>query len=309
MTVPHQDIGDAVGRFGGDTSGRRWECQLRTSGQGSAVRPGLFGHDCYAQTMYDDEVSLQGGNASGNDVVKVGGTVRKPWLRSTESAARYMNWIRSAGVDVPDWRGRDSRGRQVLEYVPGRLAMEVGPLSHDALQQVGALVRQIHDASSSFPGDPATWDVLIPPPGATDLVCHNDLAPWNLIVGEGRLVFIDWDAAGPSTRLWDLAYSAQSFAVLDESQPVSSAARRLRAFIDGYAPDAELRAALPDAMVQRTHAMYALLRDSHARGREPWATMFSHGHGDFWSSTAGYVKHHVEAWRNALAADVLDPNA
>lgn len=200
--------------------------------------------------MFDDEVPLHGGNASGDEVVRVGGTVRKPWLPSTASVARYMSRLRGAGVEVPDWSGPDSRGRQVLEYVPGVLAMELGPLSDGELHRVGALVRHIHDASRSYTDSDAVWEVLIPPPGTADLVCHNDLAPWNLVVGERRLVFIDWDAAGPSTRLWDLAYAAQSFAVLDESQAVSRAARRLRAFVDGYAADAELRAALPDAMVQ-----------------------------------------------------------
>lgn len=253
--------------------------------------------------MFDDEVALPGGNASGDQTVRVGATVRKPWSSSTESAARYMGWIRSAGVDVPDWRGRDRDGRQVLEFVPGDLAMNLGPLSDSTLRRVGAMVRRIHDASESYEDTAATWDILIPPPGTADLVCHNDLAPWNLVVGEERLVFIDWDGAGPSTRLWDLAYAAQSFAVLDESQPVPHAARRLRAFVDGYAADVDLRVALPDAMLQRTQAMYDLLRDSHDRGREPWGTMFVKGHGDFWSSTVQYVGRHMDAWHDALTVD------
>ena len=253
--------------------------------------------------MIDDEIPLTGGNASGDATVRVGATVRKPWSTSTESTARYMTTIRRAGVDVPDWRGRDDEGRQVLEYVPGTLAMTLGPLPLPQLRRVGAMIRQIHDASSSYVDDDATWDVLIPPPGPADLVCHNDLAPWNLLVDEERLVFIDWDAAGPSTRLWDLAYAAQSFAVLDASQPVPAAARRLRAFIDGYAADTDLRGALPDAMVQRTRAMHAMLRDAHGRGHQPWATMFVEGHGDFWASTAQYVADHIEAWREALVGE------
>lgn len=253
--------------------------------------------------MFDDEVPLQGGNASGDETVRVGATVRKPWSRSTESVARYMSWIRSAGVDVPAHHGRDHDGRQVLEFVPGALAMHLGPLADGTLQRVGAMVRQIHDASSSYEDSAATWDVLIPPPGRADLVCHNDLAPWNLIDGEERLVFIDWDAAGPSTRLWDLAYAAQAFAVLDESQPVAHAARRLRAFVEGYGADADLRTALPEAMVQRTQAMYDMLRDSHAQDRQPWGDMFSEGHGEFWSSTVHYVARNIDAWHDAIADD------
>jgi len=50
--------------------------------------------------------------------------------------------------------------------------------------------------------------VLIPDPAAGDLICHSDLAPWNLVRNEQRWVFIDWDNAGPSSRLWDLGYAA-----------------------------------------------------------------------------------------------------
>ncbi|WP_407645311.1 phosphotransferase [Brevibacterium pigmentatum] len=32
---------------------------------------------------------------------------------------------------------------------------------------------------------------------------HGDLTPWNLLLGE-RWVFIDWDSAAASARLWDL---------------------------------------------------------------------------------------------------------
>lgn len=65
---------------------------------------------------------------------------------------------------------------------------------------IGSMVRAIHDASESFvPSPDAQWTTAIPAPG-DDLICHNDLAPWNLMIGD-RWAFIDWDAAAPSTRL------------------------------------------------------------------------------------------------------------
>lgn len=130
-------------------------------------------------------------------------------------------------------------------------------------------------------------------------MCHNDLAPWILIMGE-RWVFIDWDAAGPSTRLWDLAYAAQSFGVLFDGQPVDEAALRLRAFVDGYGADAALRKALPAAMAKRTVAMYKLLKSSHETGFQPWADMYVNGHGEHWRAAADYVLRNQAAWEQAL---------
>ncbi|WIB65785.1 phosphotransferase [Curtobacterium sp. MCBD17_040] len=248
--------------------------------------------------MIDDEVPLAGGNAS-EGVVRVGDTVRKPASPSSTSVSRFTAFLRARGVDVPAARGFDEHGRQVLEYVPGSLAMDVGPLDEAGLRRAGALVRRIHDASSEYSDDQAVWDVLIPAPGRPDLLCHNDLAPWNLVVGE-RWVFIDWDGAGPSTRLWDLAYAAQSFPMLDQSRPVPEAAERLRWFIDGYGADEALRADIPTAMAERSGAMHSLLQPAHADGWEPWATMYTTGHGEYWASTAAYLRANRDQWLDAL---------
>ncbi|WP_205754704.1 hypothetical protein [Pseudarthrobacter sp. NamE5] len=94
-----------------------------------------------------------------------------------------------------------------------------------------------------------------------------------------RWVFIDWDAAGPSTRLWDLAYAAQSFGLLFDDEPVAEAALRLRAVVDGYGADTALRKALPEALIERTAAMHDLLETSHKTGFQPWADMYLNGHG------------------------------
>lgn len=247
--------------------------------------------------MTTSEVPLSGGNASAS-VVRAGDTVRKPWQPATPAVHAYMATVRAAGVDVPETHGQDERGRQVLEHVPGTLALERPLTALEDLARVGRLVRAIHDASPGL-DDVASWpDPMLLPAPAPDLICHNDLAPWNLVVG-ARWVFIDWDGAGPSSRLWDLAYTAQSF-TLAADEDVAVSARRLRALVDGYGADPELRAALPTAMADRTAAMHALLRDSHASGREPWGSMYAEGHGEHWSVAASYVRAHEGVWRTAL---------
>ena len=172
--------------------------------------------------MSEEEQELTGGNASGS-VVRVGGTVRKPWIENTSFVQSYLDVLRSHGIDTPQPLGRDEFGRQRVEYVEGSIALHQMPLGTDDLRRVGRMIRQIHDVSESVPiPDPEGWKMLLPADDP-NLMCHNDLAPWNLVIGD-RWVFIDWDAAGPSTRLWDLAYAAQAFSMLFDGELVESAA-------------------------------------------------------------------------------------
>jgi tRNA A-37 threonylcarbamoyl transferase component Bud32 len=252
--------------------------------------------------MHDDrrdhEDALAGGNASAS-VVRIGDTVRKPWLPTTERIVAYMVALRNRGIDLPEPRGRDDQGRLILDFVPGELALHKTPLDLDVIRAVGVLVRSIHDASAGL-AVPEDWDVLLPTQDP-DLLCHNDLATWNLILDGDRLVFIDWDGAGPSTRLWDLAYAAISFGHLFPDSDACESATRLAAFVDGYAADHNLRAALPATMSQRAGAMHELLQRAHETGREPWASMYIDGHGPHWLATTKFIASHQRNWQNAVA--------
>lgn len=244
-----------------------------------------------------DEEALTRGNASAG-VQRIGSTVRKPWLPTTERVIAFMVALRERGIDLPDPHGRDDQGRLVLDYVPGDLAMDRSPLDGSTLRRVGALVRRIHDASSGLSW-PDGWEVLLPT-DRPNLLCHNDIATWNLIIDGERLVFIDWDGAGPSTRLWDLAYSAISFGHLFAGEDPDVAAGRLVAFVAGYDADDMLRTALPTAMAERAHSMHQLLQRSHESGVEPWASMYVEGHGEHWGGTATFIARHEQVWRRAL---------
>jgi Ser/Thr protein kinase RdoA (MazF antagonist) len=246
------------------------------------------------------EQVLTGGNVAGL-VVRVGDTVRKPVTPATPAVTALLRHLNEVGfTGAPRVYGLDDVGRQVLEYIPGSTVH--GPLSDRELRHVGWLIREFHDAAADFvaPAD-SLWDVAIAPDRA-DLVCHHDLAPWNLVVDGDRWVFIDWDGAGPGSRLWDLAYATHGFVPLSPDGDPAVDAPRLRALADGYDLDERQRHELPELIGAHTRGMFELLRAGARTGTQPWARLYADGHADHWGPAANYIERHVDVWRTALTA-------
>jgi Ser/Thr protein kinase RdoA (MazF antagonist) len=248
------------------------------------------------------EQVLPGGNVS-EGVVRIGRTVRKPAVQATPAVEALLAHLNERGFPgAPRTLGRDERGRHVLEYVPGSMADALSPMTMDELRRLGRLIRELHDNLESFEPPPdARWSVVLPPDRA-EQVCHHDLAPWNLVRDGDRWVFIDWDGAGPGTRMWDLAYAAHGFVPFRSGGDPTVDGPRLRALADGYGLDVTQRRELPPLIGAHTRAMFELLRTSSLSGQEPWARLFAEGHGDHWGPAADYVEGHTAEWTAALLA-------
>lgn len=250
----------------------------------------------------NDTEILEGGNVGGR-VVRVGTTVHKPLAPASPSVHPFLQWLNLNRYEAaPRLHGRSPDGRhQVLEYVPGTVAEHMPPLTETELRRVGALIRSLHDLSARYTERVTpVWEPVIPP-RFTELVCHNDLAPWNLVRDEDRWVFIDWDAAGPGNRMEDLGYAAHGFVPLHHGGAPERDARRLRALADGYGCDPVQRRDLPEATLHKVRGMFRLLEEGARTGRQPWARLHAEGHADHWGPAASYVAEHLEVWRAALS--------
>jgi Ser/Thr protein kinase RdoA (MazF antagonist) len=245
-----------------------------------------------------DEEPLTGNVTAG--LVRVGDTVRRPVGPWTDAVDAVLEYLCSVGVAAaPRPLGRDEQGRQVLEYVPGEIGAESGTYAMSELFSIGQMLAQAHQALARFvPPAGAVWNRVIPP-DREELICHNDVAPWNLVRSSRGWVLIDWDATAPSSRLWDLAYAAQSMAGLRADRPVPEAAERLRVFVDGYGLDQTARPRLALMLGRRAQAMYDMLRDAARQQRQPWARIWDDD-GPYWLATAAYLHTHAEAWDHAL---------
>lgn len=183
-------------------------------------------------------------------VVRVGDTVRRvsgPW---TPAVHALLVAARDAGVaEVPAPLGLDEAGREVLEFVPGKMLVDAPAevqWSGAVLEQAGRLLRRLHEASRDLATGPVrAW--RMPANDPAEVICHNDVAPYNLVVDDGgRLVgLIDFDLASPGPRLRDLAYLAYRLAPLAEDA-------------EGFDPDRTSAGEGPLERVRRLVAAYGL---------------------------------------------------
>jgi hypothetical protein len=201
------------------------------------------------------EETLPGGNITG--AVLIGDVVHKrasPWTPTVHAVLRHLE---EAGFDgAPRALGVDDQGREMLTYLPGETIGDRTPwpgwASADSmLAQVGQWLRRVHDLTADFspPADERWFIGGTMRPGL--VVGHQDAAPYNAVVNGDRLVgFCDWDIAGPSSREWDLAFSALPWVPLaSPHDDVDERSRRFHLLLDAYGYDGDrqvFRAVVPE---------------------------------------------------------------
>ena len=123
-----------------------------------------------------DEVPLGGGWSTGG-VVRVGDTVRRPPEHASQLMRDVLVHLEGVGFDAaPRWLGLDEKGRDILTFLEGETFSDTRQLtwSDGQLAAAAALLRRYHDAV-------AGTDLA----GGSEVVCHGDYGPWNLIWVDG----------------------------------------------------------------------------------------------------------------------------
>jgi hypothetical protein len=145
-------------------------------------------------------------------VVRIGDVVRhpkQPWSTSVHSLLGYLREAGFTEAPRPGPVGPDFDDVGYIEGVSGDDACLLVS-TDEAVAAVAQLLRRYHDLVADWQPEvaPAWFDGQVGTGTGDQLVCHGDVAPWNLIWRDGALVgLIDWEYATIGTRHTDIAYA------------------------------------------------------------------------------------------------------
>ncbi len=237
------------------------------------------------------EERLSGGVDHAGRVVRVGATVRRPATANRAAIRSLLGHLEALGfAGAPRFLGTDEQGRDVLEYIPGDVAVEPYPdwvADDDLLVSVAALQRALHAAAAGFRLPPdEMWAERALPAGADGLlVCHLDLCLENVVVRDGRAAaFIDFDLAGPADPLYDIAIAARHWIPLRDPADVADARRdadplaRFARFADAHGLDRNGRERTVGLLLPFLDLALVSMRARAASGHPGFAAIWNGGY-------------------------------
>jgi Phosphotransferase enzyme family len=255
------------------------------------------------------EVPLHGGFANRGLVVRVGDTVRRPQRTTSAATHALLQHLQGVSFDgAPRFLGVDSKGREVLSYIPGDAVTPPYPawaLTDPALVSVAELLRRYHAAVATFDPGPYRWPPSPPPPYAGNLVSHNDPNLDNVVFRNGRAAaFIDFDLSSPGSVLWDIAAAARFWAPLRIDADIADSRRgqslrRFHTFVNAYGIHDFDPTQLVDAVRVNHDWLYAVVRSGAEHGNP--------GFIDYWRQACDRVNRtrHWYAANQQPLADAL----
>jgi len=187
------------------------------------------------------EVSLSGGRST-ESVVKVGTAVHRTQHANAKFIHALLRILEKEHYPFsPRFRGIDAKGREILSFIEGSVPNGV-VLGKEQVVTFVRMLRSLHDAVA---GQPICGDA--------ETICHNDFAPWNVLIKDGVPVgVIDFDEAAPGKRVDDLAYFIWTFLDVGNTNITSSnMIKGIAHLIDAYDLDTEGRVGFVNALLQQ----------------------------------------------------------
>ncbi|WP_405079867.1 phosphotransferase [Paenibacillus chitinolyticus] len=259
---------------------------------------------------HSNEELLAGGNVS--KVYRSGHTVRRELKPNSPQIHALLNHLADKGYGyAPKYLGIDEKGREMLSFIEG----EAGnyPLknymrSDDVLQEIAKMLRLYHDAVSGFSFDD-DWRSLDNTPQPSEIICHNDFAVYNIIFQQEKPIgIIDFDAAGPGPRLWDIAYTLYTCVPLsrlyltetgeivyyDSFQDASRVKNRVKLFFDSYGE--EVAENYIEMVLLRLEGLCKTITRRAGEGDLAFQKMLDAGHLEHYQNDIKFISEHKDDW-------------
>ncbi|MBA3276883.1 MAG: phosphotransferase [Chloroflexia bacterium] len=258
----------------------------------------------------EQEIVLKGGNE--NVVVQVGETVRRPVHPWTPAVHVLLRSLEANGfADSPRVLGFDERGREMLTMIPGEVGnypLTPAMMTEASLVACARMLRRYHGAATIQPGwGDLPWRYRDPDSNRWEVICHSDVAPYNIVYREGLPVgLIDFDVAGPGPKLWDIAYAAFRLAPLSSDAgclALGFAAPpdrigRLTRFCDAYG--LEDATGLLEMAIVRIEGLRDDILERAAAGDPGVATHLAEDHVGSYNADLQWIRENEAALRAAL---------
>jgi hypothetical protein len=224
-----------------------------------------------------------------------------------------LEHLASAGFsESPRPLGSDDVGREILSYFPGETVGDRQPApgwawADSTLVDMGRLLRRYHDAVADFiPPRDAAWRFGGGSLRPGEIICHNDVGPYNIVWRDKIVGLIDWDFAAPAEPVWDLAYTAWTFTPSHHPDLIGpfgapdsiQAPHRLRLLLDAYG--LHERRSFLDIVLQCVDARASSVARLADEGDPGMMRLMAAGHLSDMARTASHIRSDLRSLRTAL---------
>lgn len=238
---------------------------------------------------------------AGSEPFRQGDLIVRPAAAWTPGVHALLAALHRHGFDAaPRPAGYDEAWERVT-YLPG----DTGDLDdcidmrgEMALRSAASLLRRYHDCSALFAKSVEASNAWqLPARSPCEVICHGDFAPYNVVLNDGEVTgIIDFEAAHPGPRMWDLAYAVYRWAPLSSSVAVEgmdtlvAQVGRARTFVDIYGLSHAERLSLPDMIIARLETLLAFMEREAARGVERYRRNLQDGHDGIYGTDIAYIR-------------------
>lgn len=230
--------------------------------------------------------------------------VHRPSGYWSKQVHQLLYYLHEQGFDsVPKPLGFDDKGREIVTFLAGEVypsLLSPQAASIHALTSAAKLLRAYHDAAQYFLQKfPMKEGWMLPAKEPIEVICHGDFAPYNIVLnGEEAIGIIDFDAAHPGPRAWDVAYALYRFAPFANSDnpeslgSIEEQISRARLFCQAYQLSKKESTNLADLMIERLNALLEFLHQSTLAGNKKYQHNLKEGHDLIYLKDIQYIKQH-----------------